>query len=87
MKLAWAIFLTLLVLFFAVPFAWQIRTQMLYDIIAARRDLAENIITQDQYNQMDFWFQVVSRCITASIALLCVLIWASIFVFTKPRKS
>jgi Fe2+ transport system protein B len=85
--LVWAIFLTLLVLFFAVPFAWQIRTQMLYDIIAARRDLAENIITQDQYNQMDLWFQVVRRCITASIALLCILPWVSLFVFMKPRKN
>jgi hypothetical protein len=82
-----AIFLTLLVLFFTIPFSWQIRTQMLYDIAAARRDLDENLITQDQYNEMYLWFQVVRRGITVSIAIVCTLPWVILFVFMKPRKN
>lgn len=85
-RLAWAIFSTLLVLFFAIPFAWLILTQMKNDIIEVRGDPGESLITQDPYNHTALWFPVVGGCILVSIAL-CVLLWVSIFVFTKPRKN
>ena len=85
-RLAWAIFLTLLVLFFAIPFAWLILTNTVSNIAEVRMDPGESLITQDHYNQTVLWFLFVGGCILVSIAL-CILLWASLFVFTKPRKN